>query len=148
MVLNSTVDLSLPPILPATHENTIINENGEISSENHIQETNDIRYILQNNTDINICNGLKSYYSIDEFNKLKNIRNELTIISLNINSLNEYSGMLNVFINSLKYEPDVIILQETREQIEHILNENFDRYNYFIRYPTGSKCGGVVIPIS
>jgi len=123
---------------------TLINNNLDKIKENSI-----INILLNNpNNNIDIKNNKNSsYYTINDYNKLKNNFNELTIISLNINSLKKYINDLTIFINSLKIEPDVIILQETRLNIECMLNESFKDYQYFIDYPNNNKCGGVVILI-
>jgi len=87
----------------------------------------------------------KSYYTVDEFNELERTHNELTIISLNINSLRKYCEDLEIFINSLKCKPDVIILQETRCNIDPLLNQHFKEYKHYVNYPEHNKCGGVVL---
>ena len=43
--------------------------------------------------------------------------------------------------------PDIIVLTETRHNIENILNYYFPEYTHYITYPKSNKCGGVAILI-
>lgn len=108
-------------------------------------KNNTIRNILFENTSkIKILNSAKSYYTTENYNKLRDNKH-LNIISLNINSLNKHINELNIFIDSLTPMPDVIILQETRKDIDFLLNHHFKDYKHFTKYPDSNKCGGVTI---
>lgn len=118
-----------------------------LSGINHTQ--NSIRDIL--NTDISnidIKNPPKSYYTIDDYNKLSYEHNEIKIISLNINSLRKHINELNVFVKRLKCKPDIIILQEIRCNVDEILNIHFKDFKHYIDYPKNNKCGGVAILVN
>lgn len=96
---------------------------------------------------ISIQNETKNYYTIDDYNKLSSPA-QLSIISLNINSLKKHMDDLFGFLKSMTKTPNVIILSEIRHNVDEILNMYFPDYNYYISYPKTNKCGGVCILIN
>lgn len=96
---------------------------------------------------INTLNSKKIYYTVSDYNKIKFLKNCLSLISININSLRKHANELIVFIESLKTTPDIIILSEIRHNIEEILNFSFSNYKHHLTYPVNNKCGGVAILI-
>lgn len=90
-------------------------------------------------------NKNKSYYTTEEYNNLTDFQNELSLISLNINSLNKYCEEFSIFIECLKKKPDIIILQETRANIKNVLNMHFTEYNHLFKEPIENRCGGIAL---
>ena len=98
---------------------------------------------------LNRLNYHKNYYTTQDYNELNAPSNgELTIFSLNINSLNKYCEELVTFLELLKFQPDILILQETRANVEHLLNLSFPDYNYIIKNPINNRCGGIALLIN
>lgn len=97
------------------------------------------------NNNINILNKTNNYYTANAYNKIITNKFNLSILSLNINSLNANIDKLATFLNEMK-SFDIIIISETRNNIEGILNTYFPGYNFYIDYPD-IKCGGIVILI-
>ena len=96
---------------------------------------------------LDIINKNKHYYSTDDFNSIPLNDKSLSIISLNINSLRKHDVTFFAFISTLNRLPDIILLSETRHNIEPILNAYTD-YNYEVRYPLNNHCGGVATLIN
>lgn len=136
---------------PSQHSSTdpkILKTEYSKLTESIYTETNmDIESIINNDSNIQILNKYKNYFTIDEYNNLPHL-NYLSIYSLNINSLNKYKNELELFILNLKHKFDIIIISEIRTNqvvINNLeLNEN---YNYFYDFPIECKCGGLLVLI-
>ena len=131
-------DFSINLSAPSTNSNTSHKNNHNMVSIENESVTDPC------NCNINIMNKTCDYYTTEMFNKIKITDSHLSIISLNINSLKANIDNLAILINNLK-NPDIIIISETRNNIEGLLNYYFNDYVYYIDYPKDNKCGGVVI---
>ena len=99
-------------------------------------------------SNISIDNDIsKNYYTINEYNDIRQL-DCVSIFSLNINSLKKHIDEFHSFITILKNKPDIIILSETRNNINEILNLYFPNYIYYFSPPKINKCGGVAILIA
>lgn len=108
--------------------------------------------VENNSGDINIAHKLNittydDYLSIFDYNKLTSNKSDISIFSLNINSLRKNCDEFVGFLMSLNSLPDIIILSETRCDIDEIIKLNFANFNYTSVYPVNNKCGGVTILI-
>ena len=145
MTINNNFSTDLP-LNPTNNSYEQLNQTeSSLSYERHKELIID-KLLSENVSFVNKINTNKSYFSIDEYNKISN-SDELCIISLNINSLEKYQNNLNLFITELKIEPHIIILTEIRSNVECILNSQFPQYNNITKYAKNSKCGGVTILI-
>ena len=104
------------------------------------------KLITKNNLKINILNESKDYFTTNEYNNLlvSNHAN-LTIFSLNINSLNKHNEDLSCFLSLIDYQFDIIILTEIRKNNYPIQNTFLNKYNKYVDLPEDSKHGGVAI---
>ena len=84
---------------------------------NELNATN----LEDNNIEANEMNC--NYFTIDEFNGLKNNPNEsFSILHLNIHSVQLHIDELRTFLDTLNYKFDIIALSETKLQNEPIVN--------------------------
>lgn len=127
---------------PHSDEDQLPSFNVTTTTTNSLNEMDGLNSVLDK---VHIVNPIKSYYTMDEYNKIH--INDLSIISLNINSFKKHIDDLNAFITSMQSPPDIIILTETRHHIEGMLNQYFQNYNYCIAYPETNHCGGVLVLI-
>ena len=110
---------------------------------NELNSTN----LEDNNIEANEMNC--NYFTIDEFNGIKNNSNEsFSILHLNIHSIQLHIDEFRIFLNTLNHKFDIIALSETKLQNEPAVNINLTGFHNPIHTFTEATKGGVCIYIS
>ncbi len=90
------------------------------------------------------------YYSTKRLNKLYSKvveNNDLSLIHLNIHSLNANYGRLLLLLNQFNFKFDVIVLSEIWNYNIHFLEGIMEGYDFYYDLPVNTKVGGVGIYI-
>ena len=98
------------------------------------------------NTDKNFC----KYYDTDIFSKIKfDCQSSLSILHLNIASLQFHFDSLLVLLSTLEFSFDIIAITETKLQSDIPANKDINIPNYhFYSTPTEASKGGTLIYVS
>ena len=99
-----------------------------------------------NNTE-NKHSSEKEYSNINELNTALNNIDNLTILHLNIRSLNANFNLLETFLESLKIKPKVLICTESWI-LQHYQLFNLQGYKMYYNFGKLNKADGVVMYIS
>ena len=87
----------------------------------------------------------RTYISLNS--SMPNCNNSLTILHLNIRSLNKNFDQLHEFLVSIRIRPDVICLTETRIKNDPLVNITIPQYKFY-HVDSQTSAGGVVVYVS
>ena len=111
-----------------------------------LENNNFAKTMLDHVNDISKNNYTCAYFDEEGIHNLtkKHIKDSLKIFHANIESISSNGTKLTFFLNSLKFNFDIICLTETRATTIGIIEKEFNDYHIFLDNPKISK-GGIAL---